>query len=55
VLADLDRAAAVGGDEMHITLNLGTPVPPDRQAELLAALAAELDLARTMEGLGRVR
>jgi hypothetical protein len=25
-------------------LNLGTPVPPDRQAELLAALAAELDL-----------
>lgn len=55
VLADLDRAAAVGADEVHITLNLGTPVPPDRQAELLATLAAELDLARTMEGVGRVR
>jgi probable F420-dependent oxidoreductase len=40
VLADLDRAAAVGADEMHFTLNLGTPVPPERQAELLAALAA---------------
>ena len=44
VLADLDRAAAVGADEMHISLNLGTPVPPDRQAELLEALAAELRL-----------
>jgi hypothetical protein len=41
VLADLDRAAAVGADEMHISLNLGTPVPPNRQAELLAALAAQ--------------
>jgi probable F420-dependent oxidoreductase len=40
VLADLDRAAAAGVDEMHISLNLGTPVPPDRQAELLEALAA---------------
>ena len=31
VLADLDRAAAVGADEMHISMNLGIPVPPDRQ------------------------
>lgn len=47
VLADLDRAAAVGADEMHISLNLITPVPPDRQAELLGTLAAKLGLART--------
>jgi hypothetical protein len=40
VLADLDRAAAGGVDETHISLNLGMPVPPDRQAELLEALAA---------------
>lgn len=44
VLADLERAAAAGVDEMHISLNLGDPVPPDRQAELLGALAAELGL-----------
>lgn len=44
VLADAERAAAAGAGEMHITLNLGTPVAPDRQAELLAALAAELGL-----------
>jgi probable F420-dependent oxidoreductase len=42
VLTDLDRAAAVGADEMHISMNLVVPVPPDRQAELLEALAAEL-------------
>lgn len=46
VLADLERAAAVGADEMHISLNLGDPVAPDRQAELLGALAAELGLHR---------
>jgi hypothetical protein len=44
VLNDLDRTAAVGADEMHITLNL-TPVHPDQQVELLEALAAQLDLA----------
>jgi len=44
VLADLDRAAAAGADEMYISLNLGTPVPPDRQRELLGTLAAELGL-----------
>jgi hypothetical protein len=37
--ADLELAAAAGADEMHLTLNLGTPVPPDRQVDLLAALA----------------
>jgi alkanesulfonate monooxygenase SsuD/methylene tetrahydromethanopterin reductase-like flavin-dependent oxidoreductase (luciferase family) len=42
VLADLERAAAAGADEMHISLNLGTPMPPDRQAELLGALASRL-------------
>jgi len=42
VLADLDRAAAAGADEVHISLNLGVPVPPERQAELLAHLAAKL-------------
>ena len=47
VLADLDRAAAVGADEMCISLNLVTPVPPDRQRELLGALAAELGLDQT--------
>ncbi len=47
VLADRDRAAAVGADEMHISLNLGIPVPPDRQRELLGALAAELGLDET--------
>jgi probable F420-dependent oxidoreductase len=44
VLSDLERARAVGADEMHITLNLVTPTPPDRQAELLGALAAALGL-----------
>jgi probable F420-dependent oxidoreductase len=44
VLADLDHAAAVGADEMHISMNLVVPVPPDRQAELLGALAANLGL-----------
>jgi alkanesulfonate monooxygenase SsuD/methylene tetrahydromethanopterin reductase-like flavin-dependent oxidoreductase (luciferase family) len=47
VLADLDRAAAVGADEMYISLNLGIPVAPDRQRELLGALAAELGLDQT--------
>lgn len=47
VLADLDRAAAAGADEMHLSLNLGTPVAPDRQVELLEALAAELNLRQT--------
>jgi alkanesulfonate monooxygenase SsuD/methylene tetrahydromethanopterin reductase-like flavin-dependent oxidoreductase (luciferase family) len=42
VLADLDRAAAAGADEVHVTLNLGIPVAPERQAELLAHLAAKL-------------
>jgi probable F420-dependent oxidoreductase len=42
VLTDLDRAAAAGADEVHVTLNLGTPVPPDRQAELLGALVSAL-------------
>jgi len=44
VVADLDRAAAVGADEMHISLNLVVPVPPEDQAELLGTLAAELGL-----------
>jgi probable F420-dependent oxidoreductase len=47
VLADLDRAAAVGADEMHISLNLGIPVPPERQAELLGTLAAKVGLDHT--------
>lgn len=47
VLADLDRAAAVGADEMHISMNLVNPVPPDRQAELLGTLAAKLGLDRS--------
>lgn len=47
VLADLDRAARVGADEMHISLNLGAPVPPDGHAERLEALAARLGLAQT--------
>jgi hypothetical protein len=32
---------------MHISLNLVTPVPPDRQRELLGTLAAELGLDQT--------
>ncbi|WP_446222558.1 hypothetical protein ACTWPB_22540 [Nocardia sp. IBHARD005] len=31
VLADLARAASIGADDMHITLNLA-PVDPERQA-----------------------
>jgi alkanesulfonate monooxygenase SsuD/methylene tetrahydromethanopterin reductase-like flavin-dependent oxidoreductase (luciferase family) len=46
VQADLDRAAAVGADEMCISLNLLIPVPPDRQRELLGILAGELGLDR---------
>jgi probable F420-dependent oxidoreductase len=46
VLADLDRAAAVGADEIYISLNLVTPVPSDRQRELLGTLAAKLGLDR---------
>ncbi len=30
----IERAAAVGADEMHISMNLATPLPPDRQADL---------------------
>jgi luciferase-like monooxygenase len=41
VLHDLDRAAAVGVDEMHITLNL-QPVRPEQQIELLEALASKI-------------
>jgi alkanesulfonate monooxygenase SsuD/methylene tetrahydromethanopterin reductase-like flavin-dependent oxidoreductase (luciferase family) len=47
VQADLDRATAVGADEMHISLNLGIAVPPDRQRELLGALGAALGLDQT--------
>jgi probable F420-dependent oxidoreductase len=56
VLEDLERAAALGADEMHISLNLvpGGPVHPDRQAELLEALASRLDPAPTrVHGLQR--
>jgi alkanesulfonate monooxygenase SsuD/methylene tetrahydromethanopterin reductase-like flavin-dependent oxidoreductase (luciferase family) len=52
VRADLDRAAAAGADEMHLSLNLGTPVPPDRRAELLEALAATLTPGRGQAGGG---
>ncbi len=45
VLADLDKAAALGADEMHISLNLIAPTPPARQVELLAALSFRLGLA----------
>ncbi|MBE1531998.1 alkanesulfonate monooxygenase SsuD/methylene tetrahydromethanopterin reductase-like flavin-dependent oxidoreductase (luciferase family) [Actinomadura algeriensis] len=42
-LANLERAAAVGADEVHVaTALLG--VPARRQVELLEALADELDL-----------
>jgi len=47
VLADLDRAAAVGADEMYISLNLAIPVPPVQQRELLGTLAAKLGLDQT--------
>lgn len=43
IRADLDRAASVGADEMHFTLNL-VPVDPSHQVDLLTALATELDL-----------
>jgi hypothetical protein len=45
VLADADRAVSVGASEMHISLNLIFPVPPDRQVELLGAIAEKLGLA----------
>jgi alkanesulfonate monooxygenase SsuD/methylene tetrahydromethanopterin reductase-like flavin-dependent oxidoreductase (luciferase family) len=44
VLEDLDRAVAVGADEMHFSLNLAS-VHPERRVELFEALAAQLDLA----------
>jgi alkanesulfonate monooxygenase SsuD/methylene tetrahydromethanopterin reductase-like flavin-dependent oxidoreductase (luciferase family) len=47
VLADLEQAAAVGADEMHISLNLVNPVPPDRQVDLLGTLAERISLDRT--------
>jgi probable F420-dependent oxidoreductase len=43
VLADLERSAGAGADEMHLTLNL-KPVHPDEQVEFLEALAAKLGL-----------
>jgi probable F420-dependent oxidoreductase len=43
VCTDLHRAAAAGVDEVHLTLNL-VAVQPDRQAELLEALADQLEL-----------
>jgi len=43
VLANLDRAAAVGADQMHIATNL-LGVTAERQVELLEALAAKLNL-----------
>lgn len=44
-LADIERARALGADEVHLTLNLGAPVPPGRQVELLEALASQAGLA----------
>ncbi|MFI9504054.1 LLM class flavin-dependent oxidoreductase [Nocardia sp. NPDC052566] len=43
VLHDLERAMAVGADEVHIALHLLSS-HPEQQVELLAALARELDL-----------
>ncbi|MEV4129290.1 TIGR03619 family F420-dependent LLM class oxidoreductase [Nocardia sp. NPDC049707] len=43
VLRELDRAAAVGADEVHIALQLLSS-HPEQQIELLEALATELDL-----------
>ena len=40
VLQDLERAAAVGADEMHFGLDF-PPVHPERQVELLEALAVK--------------
>ncbi|MFF0521074.1 TIGR03619 family F420-dependent LLM class oxidoreductase [Actinomadura nitritigenes] len=42
-LRDLDRAAEAGADEMHLATNL-LDVHPQRQADLLEALATELAL-----------
>ncbi|MFF0637705.1 TIGR03619 family F420-dependent LLM class oxidoreductase [Nocardia sp. NPDC004151] len=42
-LSDLDRAAAVGADEMHIAIHL-LPSDPEQQVELLEALATKLGL-----------
>jgi hypothetical protein len=44
VLADLERAAAAGADEMHVSLNLGNPLPPHQQVDVLGTLAAKLEL-----------
>jgi alkanesulfonate monooxygenase SsuD/methylene tetrahydromethanopterin reductase-like flavin-dependent oxidoreductase (luciferase family) len=44
VVRELEAATSAGADEMHLTLNLGDPVPPDRQAELLEALASTVGL-----------
>ncbi|MBF8185752.1 TIGR03619 family F420-dependent LLM class oxidoreductase [Nonomuraea sp. K274] len=43
VLTDLHRAAALGADEMHVTLNF-LPLRPEEQVELLEALAAKVGL-----------
>jgi alkanesulfonate monooxygenase SsuD/methylene tetrahydromethanopterin reductase-like flavin-dependent oxidoreductase (luciferase family) len=42
VMADLDRGTAAGADEMHISMNLVVPIPAEKQAELLDALAAKI-------------
>ncbi|WP_279493354.1 hypothetical protein [Actinocrispum wychmicini] len=36
---------ADGAGELHISLNLDTPVPPDQQVAVLEALAARLGLS----------
>ncbi|QXJ21241.1 TIGR03619 family F420-dependent LLM class oxidoreductase [Actinomadura graeca] len=43
VRRDLDRAAALGADEVHLALNF-LPDHPDRQVELLEALADQVGL-----------
>jgi hypothetical protein len=43
------RAAAVGADEMHISLNLGTPVSPDRQGSCSPPLRPSSVRARRVE------
>jgi probable F420-dependent oxidoreductase len=43
MLNELDRATAVGADEMHIALHL-VPTDPQQHVELLEALATRLDL-----------
>ena len=45
VLRDLEQAAVVGADEMHIAMNLGITVPPERRVELLGALGEQVGLA----------